>query len=571
MSRIQSACLDQILQRIDIVDLIARHVPLKKQGANYAACCPFHKEKTPSFSVSPKKQFYYCFGCGAHGNAIAFLREHVRLGYVQAVQQLAEQAHVTLVYEDGDFNSNHDRDQQKIYLELLDWLHMYYQSQLKQHIPSIDYLQKRQLSGQTVRHFAIGYAPDAFGHLKKIMQLEQQKALLDLGILVQAEDEKKSHYERFRARVMFPIRNIHGQVIGFGGRVLDERKPKYLNSAQSAVFNKSEVLYGVFEAQAGIKRAKKVLVVEGYMDVIMLHQHGIDYAMASLGTACGEGHLQQLHRLTHNIVFAFDGDAAGLQAAQKVSERLLPLLRDDATYQFLFLPAEHDPDSYVQAIGKDAFEQQIKQAMPLSSWLMQQMMGQTGQALNAEQKAQVLQKLKAYTQVMPNLFFKQTFIQAVYDQLGHRQKQGQSQRSQNQNFVPAFAKRYGQKLPKPLAKLDYMIWLLYRHPEYLQNLDIKQQNFVLYVHPIWTDMCHDVQNLEKHIVFTKYLHHVQDVHMMGLSDDFSACAALLKQLALDGAQLKLKQLVQDYSQSKNPETAQAIKTLQEDISGFRVV
>lgn len=390
---IPQSFIHDLLNRVDIVDAIDRHVPLKKAGANFVACCPFHSEKTPSFTVSQTKQFYHCFGCGAHGNAISFLIEYSGLSFIEAVQDLAAYAGMQLPEQQSSNVSHHsasDDSQQDLasdsdhnnteisprdLLNALQTATRYYREQLKVSEKAIGYLKKRGLSGKTAARFAIGYAPADWQNLAAVFSDynsdKTRKLLTQAGLVITSGEAKQ--YDRFRDRIMFPILNQKGQIIGFGGRVLAKEEPKYLNSPETILFEKGRELYNLFSARRAIREANCVIVVEGYMDVIALSQHGIDHAVAALGTATTSFHIQKLLRQTDNIIFCFDGDKAGRKAAWRALENSLALLSDGKYLSFLFLPEGADPDSYINQFGKESFEQQLKQTLPLSEFLFKEL------------------------------------------------------------------------------------------------------------------------------------------------------------------------------------------------------
>ena len=359
-----------LLNRVDIVDVIQRHLPLKKAGANYSACCPFHNEKSPSFTVSPSKQFYHCFGCGAHGDAIGFLMEYSGLGYIEAIKELAAGAGMTMPEFEPRFGKKKEETGPDLY-ELMQRATQYYREQLKASPHAIDYLKRRGLSGQIAAHFGIGYAPDGWQNLQAVFPDYDDKSLKEVGLVI--ENDAGKRYDRFRDRIMFPIVNQRGFVIGFGGRVIGAGEPKYLNSPETPLFEKGRELYGLPQARQAIRDAGRVLVVEGYMDVVALAQHGVGYAVATLGTATTPVHVQKLLRQADEIVFSFDGDAAGRKAAWHALEVSLPATLDNKTIRFLFLPEGEDPDSYVRAKGKAAFEELVGRAEPLSAYLLAQL------------------------------------------------------------------------------------------------------------------------------------------------------------------------------------------------------
>ncbi|EHK2920881.1 DNA primase [Vibrio parahaemolyticus] len=370
--------IDDLLARLDIVDIIDARVKLKKKGKNYGACCPFHNEKTPSFSVSQEKQFYHCFGCGAHGNAIDFMMEFERLEFVEAIEELASYLGLDVPREQrsgggGQFNSGpqaSSSEKRSLY-DLMGSIAQFYRNQLKQ--PSskvaIEYLKDRGLSGEIVQKFDIGYVADEWDLVRKNFgqNKDNQDMLVTGGMLI--ENDKGNRYDRFRGRIMFPIRDRRGRVIGFGGRVLGEGTPKYLNSPETPIFHKGKELYGLYEVLQAHREPAQILVVEGYMDVVALAQYGVDYSVASLGTSTTGDHIQMLFRQTNTVVCCYDGDRAGKEAAWRALENALQFLKTGNTLKFLFLPDGEDPDSYVRKYGKAAFEQQIEQATPLSSYL----------------------------------------------------------------------------------------------------------------------------------------------------------------------------------------------------------
>ncbi|MBE9608527.1 DNA primase [Chitinilyticum piscinae] len=374
MARIPESFIQDVLNRVDIVDVVEKYLPLKKAGQNYQACCPFHKEKSPSFTVSPSKQFYHCFGCGAHGSAIGFVMEYEGLNYPEAIRKLAEGLGMVVPVEEAGA-APAEKAAPGIF-EVLKAAFDFYRAALKKSPEAIAYFRKRGVEGKTAARFGLGYAPggDDWQALKVIYpDYDWNKLLTEAGLVIEKEDTKR-RYDRFRDRVMFPIFNQRGAVIGFGGRVLGQGEPKYLNSPETPVFEKGRELYGLTQARAVIRERNRVLVTEGYMDVVMLHQHGVEYAVASLGTACTPEHVKKLLKLADEVVFGFDGDKAGRRAAWRALENAMPLVRDGKEVRFLFLPPEHDPDSYVQEFGREAFERLIdEEALPLSQYLLREL------------------------------------------------------------------------------------------------------------------------------------------------------------------------------------------------------
>lgn len=362
MSRIPQPFIDDVLHRLDIVEIIKSRIPLlKKTGSNYMACCPFHQEKTPSFSVHPVKQFYHCFGCGANGNALSFVMQYDRLDFLDALENLA--ASVGLEIPQTHLPNQHPQHQSFISISRESAL--FYYQQLKQHKTAIDYVQSRGISKEIIRHFGIGYAPPGWDSLLNHLghTQEQKQLLLGAGLIIEKSHGK--YYDRFRDRLMFPIRNLRGQIIGFGGRTMGDDTPKYLNSPETALFHKGTELYGLYEARQSNQELNQIIIVEGYMDVISLAQFGVTNSVATLGTATTAQHLQRLLRYTSNIIFCFDGDTAGQNAAIRALETALPIIRDGHNISFVHLPDTEDPDSFIRQFGLVEWELMIENAKPL--------------------------------------------------------------------------------------------------------------------------------------------------------------------------------------------------------------
>ena len=397
-SRIPQSFIDDLLDRTDIVDLVDGHVKLKKPGRNYSACCPFHKEKTPSFSVAPDKQFYYCFGCGAGGNAIGFLMQLENLNFPEAVEELAGKAGLTVPKDDSVTSkaasaaSQAKTQARNQAYDLLNRASQYYQSQLRRHPDrqrAVTYLKGRGLNGQIAQRFGVGYAPVGWQNLMQELapKKEQEQALIDAGMAVEKEENKR-RYDRFRDRIMFPIKDYKGRIIAFGGRVLGDDKPKYLNSPETVVFHKQKELYGLYEARQHERNLKRIMVVEGYMDVVALAQHNINYAVATLGTSTSSFHLERIFKLVSEVVFCFDGDAAGLKAADRAMHTCLTFMEDGRQARFLLLPDGEDPDSLVRQEGSEKLTARIIDATPLSDFLFQRL-GQGLDAHNLEHRAKL--------------------------------------------------------------------------------------------------------------------------------------------------------------------------------------
>ncbi len=383
--------IQQLLARVDIVDVVDKHVKLKKAGQNYSACCPFHNEKTPSFSVSPQKQFYHCFGCGAHGTAISFLMEYAGMGFRDVVKELSEGVGLTMPQE-ADSGESIERAQAAASLgEVMTAAMDFYRAELKRTPKAIDYFKARGVSGEIAAKFGLGYSPDDWQGLKAAVTDYSVQALAECGLVIDNEEGRR--YDRFRDRVMFPILDQRGNVIGFGGRVIGAGEPKYLNSPETPLFEKGRELYGLFQARRSIRDTQTAIVVEGYMDVVALAQNGVENAVATLGTATTPTHVQKLLRMADNLVFCFDGDKAGRKAAWRALEQSLPVVMDGKDVRFLFLPAEDDPDTFVRRLGKDAFMAELKNAKPLSTVLFEQLSSEVDPS-NEEGRARLLTNAK---------------------------------------------------------------------------------------------------------------------------------------------------------------------------------
>lgn len=375
--KIPERFINDLLARIDIVELIDGFVPLRKMGKDYKACCPFHEEKTPSFTVSSDKQFYHCFGCGAHGTAIGFLMEYEHLGFREAIEDLAKRAGMPLPTEVSSGPAPNDEIPQM--LELMQTAERYYQRQLREHPQAhvaVDYLKRRGLTGEIAQRFGLGFAPDAWDGLINAVGIDakRRETLVQTGLLI--KKDSGGYYDRFRGRVMFPIQDYRGRIIGFGGRVIGTGEPKYLNSPETPLFHKGRELYGLYAARDTIKREQRVLVVEGYMDVVALAQYGIDYAVATLGTATTRDHLDRLFRFAPEIVFCFDGDRAGREAAWRALETTLAAMHEGRQASFLFLPDGEDPDTLVRKEGMEAFAARVRGAQALPDFLFRHLLAQ---------------------------------------------------------------------------------------------------------------------------------------------------------------------------------------------------
>jgi len=361
--------IDDLIARADIVEVVGRRTQLKKAGREFKACCPFHDEKTPSFTVSPGKGFYHCFGCGAHGTVVGFLMEFDHMSFVDAIESLASSMGVEVPRSE---NNQPTRRYDELF-SLMDTVARHWQSRLKGTQAAVEYLKNRGIDGPTAKRFGIGFAPDGWSNvLDKFGKSEEAiERLLATGLIIRKDNGK--HYDRFRDRVMFPIRDARGRTIGFGGRTMGEGEPKYLNSPETVLFHKGRELYGLYEARQALRHIERLVVVEGYMDTVALARHGIDFAVATLGTATTDEHLNRLFRLTDNTYFSFDGDRAGKKAAWRALENALPHIRDGRQVRFVFLPDGHDPDSFVNENGADAFVKLMDAGMPLSEFLIHEL------------------------------------------------------------------------------------------------------------------------------------------------------------------------------------------------------
>ncbi|MDU0810525.1 MAG: DNA primase [Burkholderia sp.] len=417
--------LQVLLSHVDIVDIISRHIELKKSGTNLIGLCPFHNEKSPSFTVSPDKQCYHCFGCGAHGTAIRFLIEYMRLTFKEAVQELAHSVGLTIPYKSSSLLLEDGKYYRQILAltKLSDVMQVacnYYRKQLRISPDAVLYIKSRRLSGEVAARFWLGYAPNSWQNLKSAFQDYYKDTLVKSGlVIVSKKIDKKietDRYDRFRERIIFPIRNMKGQVIGFGGRVLNTQKPKYLNSPETSLFSKGKELYGIFEGRFSIREHKSVIVVEGYMDVLALVQLGFPNVVATLGSTCTSFHVKKLLQYTDTIIFSFDGDAAGRRATRRALDVCLPHAADNRTIKFIFLPSEYDPDSYLCKFGADAFSEQIEHAISLSQFILNEAI--TGKALDQpEGRAKALFDIKPMLKALPENALRTQIMHMIAERL----------------------------------------------------------------------------------------------------------------------------------------------------------
>lgn len=468
--RIPREFINELLARCDIVELIDTRIPLKKKGSNYSACCPFHNEKTPSFTVSPSKQFYHCFGCNASGNAISFLMEYERLSFVEAIEQIANQVGMPIPREEGAIVQAVNPDLYDLMVQAM----RYYQQQLRNHPPAIEYLKSRGLSGQIAKEFGIGYAPLGWDNL--IKAIGEPQSLLKVGLVVKKAEG--GFYDRFRDRIMFPIRDRRGRVIGFGGRVLEQGEPKYLNSPETPIFHKGSELYGLFEANQALRQLERLVVVEGYMDVVALAQHDIRLVVATLGTATTAEHISRLFRLTEEVIFCFDGDNAGLAAAWRALETTLPLMQDGWQVRFLFLPQGEDPDSFVRKHGKAEFNKQLIAAQSLPDFFLNHLASQVN-LTHLEGKARLAKLAVPLLNKMPmgvyqHMLFEKLAQLVRMDVKTLKQLTG-AKNINNKNAVVESPTSRKRATPMRLA-----IALLIQHPELITEIsEVDLANFIL--------------------------------------------------------------------------------------------
>jgi len=420
---IPQAFIDDLLARIDIVDVIDKRIKLRKTGKNYSALCPFHTEKSPSFSVEPDKQFYYCFGCGAGGNALGFVMDYERMDFPQAVEALASDYGLEVPHEEGRKDDKRQSENKPL-LAVLHDANLFYQQQLRVHpqkARAVEYLKGRGLTGEIAKLFGIGFAPPGWDNLLRALGSTPETIahLIGAGLVIKREQdaEKDGQYDRFRDRIMFPIRDTRGRVIGFGGRVLTDEKPKYLNSPETPVYHKANELYGLYEARRTNPKLTRFMIVEGYMDVVALAQHGIDYAVATLGTATNVTHLNRLFRLVSEVIYCFDGDAAGRTAAWRGMQATLPVLEDGRQVRFLFLPEGEDPDTLVRKIGKARFTDMIDAATPLADFFFDHL-SEGLDVQSIEGRARLSSLAAPLLRQMPNGLYRQLMIDRLAGMAG---------------------------------------------------------------------------------------------------------------------------------------------------------
>jgi len=556
--------IDDLVGRADIVEIIDARVPLKKAGRDYKACCPFHDEKTPSFTVSQAKQFYHCFGCGAHGTVIGFLMDYDGLEFVEAIEELAQRYGLEVPHQAGQLDPARQQQHREI-IKVLDAANHWYQRQLREHPQASEYLRSRGLSGRTAALFEIGFAPDGWDHLGRALkaksQSEIQQAMLAAGL--STERSGGDGYDRFRNRIMFPIHDRRGQVVGFGARVLDEATPKYLNSPETPVFHKGRELYGLQQMHQRRIRPQRLLVVEGYMDVVMLAEHGIDYACATLGTAATPDHMERLFREATEVVFCFDGDEAGRRAAWRALENALPFMRDGRQASFMHLPEGEDPDSYVRTQGQAGFEQAMAAAPGLSVYLFEQLR----EGLNlrtGDGRARLIELAGPLIKQLPDGAFRNLCLGRLAE-LTHQDPNQLAPAPGPQSGPASGQSRLAARRPDPrsvVTPVRRAITLLVQHPqlaspvlelEFLQDISMPGADFLLEL----LEALKEHPNMTTGGVVERYRDHPQGRHLERLAGidsapwsealhaEFEACLELLRREAVETRFQELRERERD--------------------------
>ncbi len=469
--------IDDLIARADIVEVVGRRVQLKKAGREFKACCPFHDEKTPSFTVSPAKGFYHCFGCGAHGTAIGFLMEYDHMSFVEAIENLASSMGVDVPRSESDKPA---RRYDELF-SLMDTVSRHWQSCLKDSPNAVDYLKARGIDGSTAKRYSIGYAPDGWSNVldKFGKSDEATERLLATGLIIRKDNGK--HYDRFRDRIMFPIRDARGRTIGFGGRVMGDGEPKYLNSPETVLFHKGRELYGLYEARQALRHIDQLVVVEGYMDAVALARHGIDFAVATLGTATTSEHLNRLFRLTENVCFAFDGDRAGRQAAWRALENALPQIREGRQIRFVFLPEGHDPDSFVNEHGADAFVKLLAKGSALSEFLIEELASQVDMQ-TVDGRARLAELARPLVNRIPAGVYRELLVESIAEAVGLSAAKLQKMLATG-NQQPAAHTQQGKSRARQLkhssgagkpSVVRHAISIVLSHPEAAHKLNVEK-------------------------------------------------------------------------------------------------
>ena len=553
--------IDDLIARADIIEVLGRRIQLKKAGREFKACCPFHDEKTPSFTVSPSKGFYHCFGCGAHGTAIGFLMEFDHMSFVEAIEALASMMGVDVPRDESDRPA---RRYDELF-SLMGSVENHWQACLRDNSSAVDYLKQRGIDGATAKRFGIGYAPDSWSDVldKFGKTSEAAERLLATGMVIRKDNGK--HYDRFRDRIMFPIRDTRGRTIGFGGRALGDGEPKYLNSPETVLFHKGRELYGLYEARQALRQIDQLVVVEGYMDVVALSRHGIDFSIATLGTATTSDHLDRIFRLTDNVIFSFDGDRAGRAAAWRALENALPQVREGRQIRFVFLPEKHDPDSYVNEYGSDAFMRAIDEGIALSDFLIGELSSQVDMT-TIDGKARLAELAKPLVNNIPPGVYRELLVDSLADTVGLSAAKlermlGQA-RDKQSRLAPKPAnegkrRRSASASGRPSA-VRRAITLLLNYPEAANKLDIEM---LAGVSRPGVDLLHDlIETVQKEPNITtaglleRWRHDDKGRHLGKLAaievpaeEDFDASAELaacLEQLAAAGRRERIEFLIE---------------------------
>jgi len=553
--------IDDLIARADIVEVVGRRTQLKKAGREFKACCPFHDEKTPSFTVSPGKGFYHCFGCGAHGTAIGFLMEFEHMSFVEAIESLANSMGVEVPRSESDQPA---RRYDELF-SLMDTVARHWQSCLKDAPDAVEYLKKRGIDGPTAKRFGIGYAPDGWSNVldKFGKSAEAAERLLATGLVIRKDDGK--HYDRFRDRLMFPIRDARSRTIGFGGRVMGDGEPKYLNSPETVLFHKGRELYGLYEARQALRHIERLVVVEGYMDVVALARNGIDFAAATLGTATTGDHLNRLFRLTENAYFAFDGDRAGKKAAWRALENALPQVREGRQIRFVFLPEGHDPDSFVNENGADAFVKLMDKGLPLSEFLIQELSSQVDME-TIDGRAKLAEMARPLINRIPVGVYRELLVEGLAEAVGLTGAKLEKMLAAGRPSGAAAGPATGASIVrrrKPIGAgqpsvVRRAITLLLNNPEAGQELDIEllagvQRNGV----DLLAALIETVQsepNITTAGLLERWRHDEKGRHLgklaasdMPMDEEFDAAAELqecLRQLAVTGRKERIEFLIE---------------------------
>ena len=553
--------IDDLIARADITEIVGRRVQLKKAGREFKACCPFHDEKTPSFTVSPGKGFYHCFGCGAHGTAIGFLMEFDHMSFVEAIESLAHTMGVDVPRSESDKPA---RRYDELF-SLMDTVARHWQAALKDSPAAIDYIKQRGIDGSTAKRFGIGYAPDGWSNVldKFGKSTEATERLLATGLIIRKDNGK--HYDRFRDRIMFPIRDPRGRIIGFGGRSLGDGEPKYLNSPETVLFHKGRELYGLYEARQALRNIEQLVVVEGYMDTVALARHGIDFAVATLGTATTSEHLNRLFRLTENVCFAFDGDRAGRAAAWRALENALPQIREGRQIRFLFLPDGEDPDSFVNANGADAFIQLIEDGSALSEFLIEELASQVDME-TVDGRARLAELARPLVNRIPVGVYRELLIESLAGAVGLTAPKLEKMLAGGPSEhggrgMPGSVPRRKPRLPAGAGNpsvVRHAITIVLNHPQAALSLDASQLDAVSRAGADLLQSLIETAQTEPTIttagLLERWRHDEQGRHLgklaaaeMPLDEDFDAAAELgecLRQLALAGRKERISFLIE---------------------------